>query len=166
MAEVPSEVVRLDTLRNHANFFLEKHKRRVRKKLKEDAGPRPVLGEAPAAKVYTPEDKRGRCEGCALPPCDCCAGCAERGRSSRARPVGETQEGPGAPWRGMCKELGRRCKDWEAPLPPPPAQDGSSEASTANHEIQLKVVDDEFRQRPVMIYRMAVVDRGGTQHVL
>ena len=33
-------------------------------------------------------------------------------------------------------------------------------------EIQLKVVDDEFRQRPVMIYRMAVVDRGGTQHVM
>ena len=33
-------------------------------------------------------------------------------------------------------------------------------------EIQPRVVDDEFRQRPVMIYRMAVVDRGGIQHVL
>ena len=44
----------MNSLRNHAQFFLEKQKRRVRKKLKEEAGPRPTLVEAPAPKVYTP----------------------------------------------------------------------------------------------------------------
>ena len=33
-------------------------------------------------------------------------------------------------------------------------------------DIQLKVVDDEFRQRAVLVYRLAVVDREGGHHVM
>ena len=45
--EVPPGVRKTDALRKHSLFFMEKHMQRLKKKLKEDPGPRPVVLQAP-----------------------------------------------------------------------------------------------------------------------
>ena len=84
--EVPPGVRKTDALRKHALFFMEKHMQRLKKKLKEDPGPRPVVLQAPPGRVYTKDDKCGICTSCKLPLCDCCKGCAERKKSNKEPP--------------------------------------------------------------------------------
>ena len=113
--EAPDKVKRANGIRYIEYVKMVKMERRLRRKIMEDPGPRPVIPEHvlhPAIPEGHARERCGACDPCKAQDCGGCSSCLEKGPAA----TGARDQGREAP--EGCESEQRRCKAWPTPHPP------------------------------------------------